>query len=97
MKREEVIEIAEKSPIDRMPSDYHCRVPYWLALDDELEAFANEVERRTIERICKAIKDEDDRCVTQGDYMLDSDDCIAVASGTWSFPDFALQQEKQND
>ncbi len=42
------------------------------------------------ERICKAIKEEDDYCVDNGDYMLDSDDCIAVASGKWKRPDFAV-------
>lgn len=38
------------------------------------------------ERICAAIKAEDDHCVTQGDYMLDSDDCIKVARGEWVRP-----------
>lgn len=47
----------------------------------------NEYER---ERICAAIKAEDDYCVTEGDYMLDSDDCIAVARGTWKRPDYDL-------
>lgn len=41
------------------------------------------------ERICAAIKEEDDHCAT-GDYMLDSDDCIAVARGTWKRPDYEL-------
>ena len=40
------------------------------------------------ERICAAIKAEDDHCVDGGDYMLDSDDCIAVAKGEWKRPDF---------
>lgn len=39
------------------------------------------------ERICAAIKAEDDHCAT-GDYMLDSDDCIAVARGEWQRPDY---------
>lgn len=43
------------------------------------------------ERICKAIKEEDDYCVTQGDYMLDSDDCIAVATGEWERPDYSIE------
>ncbi len=42
------------------------------------------------ESICEAIKAEDDYCVTHGDYMLDSDDCIAVVRGTWKRPDFAI-------
>lgn len=41
------------------------------------------------ERICAAIKAEDDYCVTEGDYMLDSEDCISVARGTWERPDYA--------
>ena len=43
------------------------------------------------DRICRAIKAEDDYCVDNGDYMLDSDDCIAVAQGTWNRPDFNLE------
>jgi hypothetical protein len=35
------------------------------------------------ERICAAIKAEDDYCSGECDYMLDSDDCIAVAQGRW--------------
>ena len=42
------------------------------------------------ERICKAIKTEDDYCVDEGDYMLDSDDCIAVAKGEWVRPDYSV-------
>ena len=41
------------------------------------------------ERLCAAIKAEDDYTVTQGDYMLDSDDCISVIRGTWKRPEFA--------
>lgn len=39
-------------------------------------------------RICAAIKTEDDHCAA-GDYMLDSDDCIAVAQGVWARPEYA--------
>jgi hypothetical protein len=39
------------------------------------------------DRICAAIKEEDDHCA-DGDYMLDSDDCIAVARGEWKRPDW---------
>lgn len=42
------------------------------------------------ERICAAIKAEDDHCITQGDYMLDSDDCIKVARGEWVRPGFSV-------
>lgn len=53
-----------------------------------LEDFAALVAAAERERICKAIKSEDDYCVDNGDYMLDSDDCIAVARGTWIRPEF---------
>lgn len=43
------------------------------------------------ERICTAIKAEDDHCA-DGDYMLDSDDCIAVAQGRWQRPDWNFGQ-----
>lgn len=42
------------------------------------------------ERICAAIKTEDDHCVDQGDYMLDSNDCIKIVRGEWVRPDFAV-------
>lgn len=41
------------------------------------------------ERICAAIKAEDDYCIDQGDYMLDSDDCIKIVRGEWVRPEFA--------
>jgi len=40
------------------------------------------------ERICADIKAEDDYCITYGDYMLDSNDCIQVARGIWARPDW---------
>jgi hypothetical protein len=55
-----------------------------------LERFAALVRADERERICKAIKEEDDYCVTEGDYMLDSDDCIAVAKGEWVRPDYSV-------
>jgi hypothetical protein len=56
-----------------------------------LEAFEALVRADERERICKAIKEEDDYCVTEGDYMLDSDDCIAVTKGVWVRPEFNLE------
>lgn len=55
---------------------------------------AVEAER---ERICAAIKAEDDHCVDQGDYMLDSNDCIKIVRGKWVRPDYSLDaaQAKQ--
>ena len=37
------------------------------------------------ERLCAAIKAADDKA-SEGDYMLDSDDCISVIRGTWKAP-----------
>jgi hypothetical protein len=54
-------------------------------------------QRRECGRICEAIKQEDDYCVDNGDYMLDSDDCIAVARGEWKRPDFSVDAAKPKD
>ncbi len=35
------------------------------------------------ERLCALIKAADDKA-SEGDYMLDSDDCISVIKGTWN-------------
>ncbi len=37
---------------------------------------------RDREQLCAAIKAADDKA-SEGDYMLDSDDCISVIRGTW--------------
>jgi hypothetical protein len=58
-------------------------------LSEHLERFAALVADHERDRICKAIKEEDDYCVTEGDYMLDSDDCIAIAKGDWVRPDYS--------
>ena len=52
-----------------------ARAPADSVLED-----AAQLER---ERICAAIKAEDDYCVEHGDYMLDSDDCIKIVRGEW--------------
>ena len=59
----------------------------WQTLDDMVR-FGEAVAEAERERICAALKAEDDYCVTEGDYMLDSDDCISVARGTWKRPDY---------
>ena len=53
----------------------------------EIEAYTAAVEARERERLCTAIKAEDDHCA-DGDYMMDSDDCISVVKGTWERPDW---------
>jgi hypothetical protein len=60
-----------------------------FCLFKNLERFAVLVADHERYRICKAIKEEDDYCVTEGDYMLDSDDCIAIAKGDWVRPDYS--------
>ena len=47
------------------------------------------------ERICAAIKAEDDYCVDQGNYMLDSDDCIKIVRGEWVRPDFSVDAARK--
>lgn len=44
------------------------------------------------ERICNAIKAEDDYCVDNGDYMLDSNDCIQIVRKKWKRPIFEIEQ-----
>jgi hypothetical protein len=53
---------------------------------DDLLQLMRAVQSAECERICAAIKAEDDHCVDR-DYMLDSDDCIAVARGQWKRPE----------
>jgi hypothetical protein len=60
--------------------------PPTQAADSVLEDAAR-LER---ERICATIKAEDDYCVDNGDYMLDSDDCIKIVRGEWVRPDFSV-------
>jgi hypothetical protein len=59
--------------------------------DERFKAFEALVRADERERICKAIKEEDDYCITEGDYMLDSDDCIAVTKGVWVRPEHNLE------
>lgn len=47
--------------------------------------------RQERERLCAAIKAEDDYCIDNGDYMLDSDDCIKIVKGEWVRPDFSAK------
>ena len=65
--------------------------PTAQAADSVLEDAA----RSERERICAAIKVEDDYCVEQGDYMLDSDDCIKIARGDWVRPDFSVDAARR--
>lgn len=82
MNREDIIRIARKAGIAKHGLGWTC----W---EGQLERFASLVAAAERERICKAIKEEDDYCVTEGDYMLDSNDCIAVAKSEWVRPDYS--------
>jgi hypothetical protein len=79
MNREEIIRMAREAGLD----------PDLWNYTDAFERFAALVAAAERERICKAIKEEDDYCVTEGDYMLDSNDCIAVAKSEWVRPDYS--------
>lgn len=46
-----------------------------------------------VEEMCAAIKAADDKA-REGDYMLDSDDCIQVLRGTWN-PEAAIKVSRQ--
>ena len=82
MTHEEIIKLARKAGIAKHGLGWTC----W---EGQLERFAALVADHERDRICKAIKEEDDYCVTEGDYMLDSDDCIAIAKGDWVRPDYS--------
>jgi hypothetical protein len=79
MTREDIIRMAREAGLD----------PDLWNYTDAFERFAALVAAAERERICKAIKEEDDYCVTEGDYMLDSNDCIAVAKSEWVRPDYS--------
>ena len=64
-----------------------ARAPADSVLED-----AAQLER---ERICAAIKAEDDYCVEHGDYMLDSDDCIKIVRGEWVRPDYLVDTARK--
>jgi len=82
MTHEEIIKLARKAGIAKHGLGWTC----W---EGQLERFAALVAAAELDRICKAIKEEDDYCVTEGDYMLDSNDCIAVAKSEWVRPDYS--------
>jgi hypothetical protein len=89
MNREDIIRMArEAGCIPRRHPEYDNDIQVF-ATPDVLERFAALVAAAERERICKAIKEEDDYCVTEGDYMLDSDDCISIAKGEWVRPDYS--------
>lgn len=56
----------------------------------QVPAAQGDAVRLERERICAAIKAEDDYCIDQGDYMLDSDDCIKIVRGEWVRPEYPV-------
>lgn len=64
-------QIARETDHHRGPSDTTPKTAYVLA-----------GWQAAVEAMCAAIKAADDKA-SEGDYMLDSDDCISVIRGTW--------------
>lgn len=74
------------SVIEKLAREYHAS---GVLTVEDLVKFGKAVAAAECERICTAIKVEDDYCCDEGNYMLDSDDCIRVARGTWKRPDYS--------
>ena len=81
MTPEQILELAHEAGFPRDTIFYRS---------DQFITFANAIAQRTLDECAAKIKAEDDYCVTEGDYMLDSDDCIRVINGTWVRPDYSL-------
>lgn len=86
MTQDEIVKMAREAGLVRT-GDKWVEPARWGVT--ELVHFAALVAAAERERICKAIKEEDDYCVTEGNYMLDSNDCIAVAKSEWVRPDYS--------
>ncbi len=86
MDKDDIIKMAREAGIEFYPSPTN---DVRFCLLESLARFAALVADHERDRICKAIKEEDDYCVTEGDYMLDLDDCIAIAKGDWVRPDYS--------
>lgn len=92
--RIEALDAENKALRDRLEIDPSHPIDGIDARDEtirQLEAQVKSAAEAERERICAAIKAEDDYCVTQGDYMLDSDDCIKVARGEWERPVYEVE------
>ena len=87
MNREDIIRMAREAGLG--DTGVRGAFIFFQPGTNGLERFAALVAAAERERICKAIKEEDDYCVTEGDYMLDSNDCIAVAKSEWVRPDYS--------
>ena len=81
----------QEQELQRLREELAAIQPVAQGMDAEIQQ-AVEAER---ERICAAIKAEDDHCVDQGDYMLDSNDCIKIVRGKWVRPDFSVDAARR--
>lgn len=96
--RIEALDAESKALRERLEIDPSHPIDGIAARDEtirQLEEMVKSVSAAERERICEAIKTEDDYCVTQGDYMLDSDDCIKVARGEWVRPVYEVDPAPQ--
>jgi hypothetical protein len=48
MKQDEIIEMAREADLDREPPDEYCRVEYWTATFDDLEAYTKLVAEKVL-------------------------------------------------
>ena len=67
--------------------------PHAVRLPLGWKLFARAIEAEVKNVMCDAIKAEDDHCA-DGDYMLDSDDCISVIRGEWIRPVWLGEEKK---
>ena len=73
----------------------NCVDVLWAAARDPANSVLEDAAQLERERICAAIKAEDDYCVEHGDYMLDSDDCIKIARSEWVRPDYLVDAARK--
>ena len=91
--RNEMLETAKACGMNFAPAQFSGVLEAEVS-EFDLEAYTQTITQKAAEaereRICAAIEAEDDYCVDEGDYMLDSDDCIKVARGEWERPDYSV-------
>lgn len=79
--RQRPVEYGSDEHLTLLGSAWHLNLLTGVDLADVL-AFGRACMAAERERQCAAIKAADDKA-SEGDYMLDSDDCISVIRGTW--------------
>jgi hypothetical protein len=91
MTREELLMMAREAGIEVHPSKQQARIGLdaLIGCDStgKLARFAELVAIRAVDaerdRLCALIKAADDKA-SEGEYMLDSNDCISVIQGKWN-------------